>query len=78
MGDRDKPGAEPMSASSWAKGTAKSPDDFDEQDEPMTDEQAAQLKVLSQEANEPFTDSLTRTAAERRIDELQQKTGKKP
>lgn len=55
MGDHDKPGNKQMSASSWAKDTARNPDDFEEQDEPMT-----------------------RTAAERRIDELQWKTGKKP
>lgn len=78
MGDRDRPGKEKISAADWAESTAKNPDDFEEQDEPMTDEQASQLRLLSQEANEPFTESLTRTAAERRIDELQRKTGKKP
>ena len=34
------------------------------------------LKTLSQEANEPFDDSLTKAEASKRIDELQKATGR--
>lgn len=84
MGDRNKtdPRDAPVTKADWAASTAKSPDDFAEQDEPrdepMTEEQAEHLKVLSKEANVPFPDRLTRGEAERRIDELQRKSGNKP
>jgi hypothetical protein len=42
----------------------------------MTDAQASYLKTLSDEANEPFEDGLSKADASRRIDELQGKTGR--
>ena len=45
-------------------------------DEPMTGAQQSYLKTLSEEAGEPFNPSLTKAEASRRIDELQQVTGR--
>ena len=45
-------------------------------DEPMTGAQASYLKTLSEEAGEEFSDSLTKADASKRIEELQQKTGR--
>ncbi len=38
--------------------------------------QASYLKTLSEEAGEPFDDSLTKADASKRIDALQEKTGR--
>ena len=54
----------------------KDPDDWKTGDEPMTGAQASYLKTLSDEAGEPFDDKLTKAEASKRIDELQQKTGR--
>lgn len=56
--------------------TEKDPDEWVTKDEPMTGAQASYLQTLSQEANEPFDDSLTKAEASKRIDELQEKTGR--
>ena len=45
-------------------------------DEPMTGAQASYLKTLSEEAGETFDDSLTKADASKRIDALQEKTGR--
>jgi hypothetical protein len=42
----------------------------------MTDAQRSYLKTLSDEAGETMDDSLTKAEASKRIDELQQKTGR--
>ena len=54
----------------------KDPDEWTTGDEPMTDAQASYLKTLSDEAGEPFDDSLSKADASRRIDELQGQTGR--
>lgn len=54
----------------------KDPDDWTTGDEAMTGAQASYLKTLSEEANEPFDDTLTKADASKRIDELQAKTGR--
>ena len=54
----------------------KDPADWTTGDEPMTGAQKSYLKTLSEEAGEQFDDSLTKAEASRRIDELQQKTGR--
>ena len=54
----------------------KDPDDWVSGDEPMTGAQASYLKTLSDEANEPFDETLSKADASRRIDELQAKTGR--
>ena len=54
----------------------KDPDDWVTGDEPMTGAQRSYLKTLSEEAKVPFDESLSKADASRRIDELQQLTGR--
>jgi hypothetical protein len=54
----------------------KDPADWVTGDEPMTGAQRSYLKTLSEEAKQPFDDTLTKAEASRRIDELQQITGR--
>ena len=54
----------------------KDPHDWTTGDETMTGAQASYLKTLSEEAGEPFDDTLTKAEASLRIDELQSKTGR--
>ena len=54
----------------------KDPDDWTTGDEPMTGPQRSYLETLTREAGEPFDESLTKAEASKRIDELQQKTGR--
>ncbi len=56
--------------------TIKNPDNWTTGDEPMTGAQASYLSTLSEEAKEEFDESLTKADASKRIDELQQKTGR--
>ena len=55
----------------------KDPDDWVTGDEPMTGAQRSYLQTLSQQANEPFDESLSKAAASKRIDELQERTGRR-
>jgi hypothetical protein len=54
----------------------KDPDDWTTGDEPMTGAQASYLKTLSDQAGEPFDEGLSKAEASRRIDQLQQRTGR--
>jgi hypothetical protein len=54
----------------------KDPDDWTTGDERMTGAQASYLKTLSEEADEPFDDTLTKAEASKRIDALQARTGR--
>ena len=54
----------------------KDPDDWVTGDEPMTASQASYLQTLCQEAGEDFDESLSKADASRRIDELQERTGR--
>src|SRR5437764_11339588 len=54
----------------------KDPDDWVTGDEPMTGAQRSYLHTLSEEAHVDFDDTLTKAEASRRIDELQQQTGR--
>ena len=56
--------------------TEKRPEDWTTGDEPMTGAQRSYLKTLSEEAKVEFDDDLTKAEASRRIDELQQVTGR--
>jgi hypothetical protein len=56
--------------------TEKDPEEWTTGDEPMTGAQASYLKTLSDEAGEPFDEGLSKANASKRIDELQQKTGR--
>ena len=63
----------PMSENS---NLQKDPAEWTTGEEKMTDAQASYLKTLSDEANEPFDETLNKADASRRIDELQGKTGR--
>ena len=54
----------------------KDPDDWKTGDEPMTGAQKSYLKTLSDEAKEEFDENLTKAEASKRIDELQERTGR--
>ncbi|HWC26670.1 MAG TPA: DUF3072 domain-containing protein [Solirubrobacteraceae bacterium] len=54
----------------------KDPSDWMTGDEPMTGPQASYLQTLCREAGEEFDPHLTKADASRRIDELQQRTGR--
>lgn len=54
----------------------KDPADWVTGDEPMTGAQRSYLKTLCEEAKEDFDDTLTKAQASRRIDELQERTGR--
>ncbi|HVD13169.1 MAG TPA: DUF3072 domain-containing protein [Actinomycetota bacterium] len=54
----------------------KDPDEWKTGDEPMTGAQASYLKTLADQAGEAFDESLTKAEASRRIDALQQETGR--
>jgi len=56
--------------------TIKDPDEWTTGDEPMTGAQRSYLKTLSEEAKEPFDDTLTKAEASQRIDDLQEQTGR--
>ena len=54
----------------------KDPEEWVTGDEPMTGPQMSYLKTLCTEAPEPFDEKLTKAEASKRIDELQQQTGR--
>jgi hypothetical protein len=54
----------------------KDPDDWVTGEEPMTGAQKSYLKTLSEEAKQPFDEHLSKAEASKRIDELQQVTGR--
>ncbi|KQM79319.1 hypothetical protein ASE70_05440 [Sphingomonas sp. Leaf22] len=70
MTDHANPKSEPFS------NAEKDPDDWTTGDEKMTGAQASYLKTLSEEASEPFDDTLTKADASKAIDALQEKTGR--
>lgn len=54
----------------------KDPDEWVTGGEPMTGPQASYLKTLSQEAGEDFDENLNKADASKKIEELQEKTGR--
>jgi Protein of unknown function (DUF3072) len=54
----------------------KDPKEWKTGDEPMTGAQASYLKTLSDQAGEPFEEDLSKAEASRRIDRLQERTGR--
>jgi hypothetical protein len=54
----------------------KDPDDWATGDEPMTEAQASYLHTLATEAGETVDGELSKAEASKRIEELQQKTGR--
>ena len=69
---RANPKADPIPNSNQQKD----PVDWVTGEEPMTGAQASYLKTLSEEAKEPFDETLTKADASKRIEELQEKTGR--
>ena len=70
MSDNQNPKANPVG------NAEKDPDDWVTGDEPMTGAQASYLKTLSEEAGEEFDDGLTKADASKKIDALQEQTGR--
>ena len=56
--------------------TIKDPDDWKTGDEEMTGAQRSYLQTLAEEAGEEVDLNLTKAEASKRIEELQQKTGR--
>ncbi len=56
--------------------TVKNSDDWTTGDEQMTGAQHSYLKTLSDEAGETLNENLSKAEASKRINELQQKTGR--
>ena len=56
--------------------TIKDPENWTTGDEPMTGAQKSYLSTLSEEAKVEFDENLTKAEASKRIDELQEKTGR--
>ena len=56
--------------------TIKNPDQWKTGDEPMTGAQRSYLNTLASEAGEQVEEDLTKADASKRIDELQEKTGR--
>ena len=54
----------------------KDPEDWTTGDEPMTGPQESYLNTLAREAGTEVQDDLTKAEASKRIDELQEKTGR--
>ncbi len=54
----------------------KDPDRWTTGDEPMTGAQRSYLHTLAEEAGEEVEDGLTKAEASKRIDELQERTGR--
>ena len=70
MSANENPKAEPQG------NAAKDPDDWVTGDEQMTGAQASYLKTLTEEAGEEYDDGLTKAEASKKIDALQEKTGR--
>jgi hypothetical protein len=56
--------------------TIKNPEDWKTGDEPITGAQKSYLHTLASEAHEEVDDELTKAEASKKIEELQDKTGR--
>jgi hypothetical protein len=56
--------------------TIKDPDQWTTGDEPMTGAQRSYLHTLAEEARENVDDALTKAEASKKIDDLQEKSGR--
>jgi hypothetical protein len=59
-----------------APSPEKDPDDWVTKDEEMTGPQRSYLQTLCREAKEEFNENWTKAEASKKIDELQEKTGR--
>ena len=73
-------GREPTGGDAPAGGQGsnvqKDPDQWVTGEEPMTGAQASYLRTLSEQAGEELDEGMTKAQASKRIDELQEKTGR--
>jgi hypothetical protein len=72
----NNPKTDPVPEQDLPSNTVKNPDDWATGAETMTGAQASYLKTLSEEAGEPFDETLNKADASKRIDALQSKTGR--
>lgn len=72
MGARKHRPAEPRDRTN----AIKDPDEWKTGDEPMTGAQSSYLHTLADQAGEEVDDDLSKAEASKRIDELQEKTGR--
>ncbi len=63
-------------AQSPMQNPEKDPDDWVTKDEPMTGPQRSYLQTLCREGGEEFNENWTKAEASKKIDELQEKTGR--
>ncbi len=71
MADTKNPDREPDNSN-----LEKAPDNWTTGDEAMTGAQKSYLKTLCEQANVEFDENMTKADASKRIDELQEKTGR--
>lgn len=76
MADKTELDANPKKIHEPLGNLQKDPDDWVTGEEAMTAAQASYLKTLCEEAHEPFEADLTKAEASKRIEALQQKTGR--
>ena len=69
-------GCAAVETDSLPSNVIKDPDDWSTGDEPMTGAQQSYLHTLANEAGEAVPDDLTKAEASKRIDELQERTGR--
>ena len=72
MADQDVP----VDKNDIGGNARKDPDDWTTGDEAMTGAQKSYLATLCEEAGEPMDDTLTKAEASKRIDALQERTGR--
>jgi hypothetical protein len=71
-----KPDDFPADVPPAALNPEKDPDEWVTKDEPMTGPQRSYLQTLCREAGEEFDQNWTKAEASKKIEELQQKTGR--
>jgi hypothetical protein len=71
-----KPDDVPPDVPPASLNSEKDPDEWVTKDEPTTGPQRSYLQTLCREAGEEFNEAWTKAEASKRIDELQQKTGR--
>ena len=67
---------DPVTEQDLPSNTVKDPDTWTTGEESMTGAQASYLRTLSEEAGEPFDETLSKADASKRIDALQAATGR--
>jgi Protein of unknown function (DUF3072) len=72
----DKDNNAPPDAPPASLNPKKDPDEWVTKDEPMTGPQRSYLQTLCREAKEDYNENWTKAQASKKIDELQEKTGR--